>query len=160
MIKPLAVRIDPSTVYRVERDLPAEGEILVHIGDLVQPGVPIARALIPAPPANVPVAGMLGVRSKDLAAYLVKQVGDQVKAGEVIARKRATLLGGKRECVSPIDGTVDFISYDHGQVTIRRPERPGMIWAEAVGRVTEVVPRRAVVVEAGGAHVAVCEGRA
>lgn len=153
MIKPLAIKIASSTTYRVERALSAGGEIVVRVGDAVQPGTPIARVVLPAPPAHVSVAEMLGVRAKDLAAYLVKQVGDQVKAKEVIARKRGSLLWGKKECVSPIDGTFEFVSFDSGQVTIRRPERQSVVWADAPGKITAIVARRSVVIETGAAVI-------
>ncbi|MBI2865219.1 MAG: hypothetical protein HYX94_11720 [Chloroflexi bacterium] len=153
MIKPLAIRIDPSTVYRVERHLPTEGDIIVSVGDAVQAATPIARVLLPAPPANVPVAATLDVRPRDLVVYLVRQVGEQVKANGVIGRRRASVWQSKRECVSPIDGTVESVDYELGHVTIRRSQKPTAIWAEAVGRVTEVIPRRAVVIQTSAAVI-------
>jgi len=84
---------------------------------------------------------------------MVKQKGDKVAKGEVIA-KRASFFGLFKSSVqSTIEGTVDNISPVTGVVTLRKPAVPVAIPAYIFGRVIEVIPKEGVVIETPAALV-------
>ena len=94
---PAQATITPYTVIRREKRLSVRGEVLVGLGDRVEPNDVIARGVRYAETHLVDVAGGLGVRDDQVGEFLRKQVGEPVRAGEVIAsRKGLSGLAGAR----------------------------------------------------------------
>jgi hypothetical protein len=102
---------------------------------------------------TVNVASALDLRPAEVAAAMVRTVGDQVIADEVIARTRGLWGWLGSICRSPVDGTVSAVSQHTGQVLIERPAAPLEMRAYLPGIVAEVVPRRGVAVTGWGALV-------
>lgn len=101
------------------RRLPLPGDVLVSVGDQVQPDTVVARiALRPGIPRVIPVAGHLGIPPAELSSRMVKAVGDRVKTQEVIAVVDRG-LSGRKEYGSPADGVIEEISDLSGRVVIR-----------------------------------------
>ena len=68
------------------RRLPLPGEVLVKVGDVVEPDTRVAKiALRPGIPWVIPGARLLGVENHELICAMKKQVGDTVKTKDVIA---------------------------------------------------------------------------
>ncbi|MBE3590153.1 MAG: hypothetical protein IMW98_04950 [Firmicutes bacterium] len=110
----------PIVRLRKLRRLPLPGEVLVDVGERVQPDQPVARiALRPGIPWVVPVARLVGVQPEQLPQAMLVKVGDRVKAKQVIARGLSTGLYGQKEYECPIDGVVEDISAKSGRVVIR-----------------------------------------
>jgi len=110
----------PSRVrlIRKVRRLPLAGEVLVSVGDRVEPDTIVARiAQRPGIPWVIPVASHLGVPNEDLRKYLVKSEGDLVRAQEALAVIER--LSGRKEYLSPVEGRIENISEVTGRVTIR-----------------------------------------
>lgn len=110
---------DKVRLIRKIRKLPLPGEVLVGLGDKVQPDTPVARiALRPGIPWVIPVAGHLGIPASKLTMAMVKKVGDKVRAQEVIAVVDQGLYG-RKEYKSPVEGVIEEISDLSGRMTIR-----------------------------------------
>src|SRR5512136_169034 len=84
-------RISALTRIRVERRLPAPGQILVRVGEPVAALQPIARCAARGEIRVVNVAHILGLDDPDLARVMVKKQGALVQAGETIDARRGTL---------------------------------------------------------------------
>jgi hypothetical protein len=149
-------RISPLTRIRVERRLPAPGEILVRIGEPVAALQTIARCAARGEIRVVNVAHILGLDDPDLSGVMVKKRGDLAQAGETIAARRGTLPFLHKPCRSPVTGRLAVIS--GGCVVIEGTPSAGAEWLELLafvnGRVVSIAGTRGVTVEATGAVVA------
>ncbi|MGH2463625.1 MAG: hypothetical protein ACRDFZ_08410 [Candidatus Limnocylindria bacterium] len=72
--------------YRHRVSLPAEAEPVVVVGDEVQPGDVLARAVQPAASRSIPVARPLRRKRDEVAELLVVTPGDRVRADQPLAR--------------------------------------------------------------------------
>jgi len=152
MLNPGVMRLIPGVRYSRDRRLSPDAEILVRLGQMVRPETPIARLAASAPSVNVPAGSLLGVQGEGLAQCLVKQVGDDVKEGDLLAKKGG-LIGGKREVFAPAAGIIDMILYDTGEIVIARSRQIQISTAETIGRVTQIVPGERVTIETPAAIV-------
>lgn len=141
------------TRVRKVRRLPLKGEVLVQAGELVEPHTVVARTYVPGRPHLINVANLLNLEPSDLNEAVVKQTGDAVKVGELLAKYSTFFDLFRGQCRSPVTGTVEHISEITGQVTIREPAQPVAVTAYVAGRVTEELPREGVVVETNGALI-------
>lgn len=104
---------------RKTRRLPLPGEVIVKVGDSVEPDTPVARiAVRPGIPWVVPAARLLGIKPDELSKSMLVSLGDKVKTKDILARAEAGLYG-RKELPSPCDGTIEEISDLSGRVTIR-----------------------------------------
>ena len=129
------LRISADTVLRQLRRLPLKGEVLVRTGDLVSPNDVVARAEMPGNLHTLRAAQTLHVEPQELPGYLVRQPGDAVHAGEVIARTSGLWGLFRSELRSPIAGVIEEVV------------------AHVSGRVAEVLEGEGAVIEARGALV-------
>ncbi len=147
------LKVTDSTVVVKRRRLPILGEVMVKLGDVVEPKTIVARTKIPGDPETVNVSNKLGLEPEDVPDCMLKKEGDVVKKGEVIALKKSFFGLFKSTLESPIDGTVDIISPITGQITLRGPAIPIEIDAYVPGKVVEVIDREGVVIETPAALI-------
>jgi hypothetical protein len=145
--------ISADTVVRKVRRLPLKGQVLVQVGDQVNPDTVVARTELPGPVTTVRVAERLGVEPRELTKYLLKQVGDEVQAGEVIAERKSFFGLFTSRVTSPITGTIDFVSEATGNIGIRHLPTPVEVTAYLRGLVVEVLPEEGAVVATRGVFV-------
>ena len=77
------------------RELGCEGRVLASPGDTVQPGTVVAEGQAPAPPVVVELG----------QAQALVEAGQEVQAGDVVARRKK-LLGSGQEVQAPVAGKV------------------------------------------------------
>ena len=135
------------------RRLPILGEVLVKLGDVVEPYISVAKAMIPGNPQSINVANALSCEEEDIEEYMVKKQGDPIKKDEVIAISRSFFGLFKTECRSPVEGVLEHISEVTGQVIIREPAVPIEVKAYINGTVTEIMENEGVVVQTKGAFI-------
>lgn len=99
--QPLLIR---ESDLRVERRLPASGQIQVKVGERVEPSTLVATGERVERPIVVNIARVLDLEPGASAERLVVQPGQAVKAGEVLARRRRGLR--VHTVRSPIAGTL------------------------------------------------------
>jgi len=145
--------ISADTVVRKVRRLPLKGQVLVQVGDSVNPDTVVARTELPGPVTTVRVAERLGVEPRELPKYLLKQVGDKVQAGEIIAERKSFFGLFTSRVTSPITGTIDFISEATGNIGIRHLPTPVEVTAYLRGLVVDVLPEEGAVVATRGVFV-------
>ncbi len=141
-------QVTPLTNVRRERILPAPGEVLVRIGDRVEPMQVVARADLPGDFRILPVARLLGVPISQAKRYLRVNPGDEVQRNQVIA-KRGRLSASSVK--SPIDGVV--AASGGGRMLIEAQPTPFELRAYIRGTVTNALEQHGVVVETTGAVI-------
>ncbi|HHY34625.1 MAG TPA: hypothetical protein GX510_03145 [Firmicutes bacterium] len=147
------LKVTEKAVIRKTRRLPIPGEVLVAEGDAVSPGTIVARTKIPGNPQTLSIANLLAVEPGDIKWYMVKNEGDRVKKGEVIAEYKAFFGLVRKTVESPVDGTLEMISTVTGQVTVREDPIPIEVTGYIEGTVESVLPREGVVVKTEGAFI-------
>lgn len=124
-------------VIRRRRSLPAQGKILVNVGDRVQPGTAVGRLdYIPGQLSRFNVAEALAVAPAHVPEMMLKQAGQWVEAGEPLAAADEFYIA--RRASSPRTGYIGLISRALGYVFIREPlpagpKEPVVVSAADVG---------------------------
>lgn len=147
------LRVSARTVIPKTRRLPLSGKVLVDVGDRVRPDTVVAETFLPGPVHNVNVANALAIAPEDVPDCMLKQGGDAVEEGALIAESKGIFGLLKSSVRCPAGGTIEMVSEVTGQVLIREPSTPVRINAFIDGRVTELLPGEGVVVETAGAYI-------
>lgn len=133
---------------RIVRRLPVAGAVHVKVGERVEASALVATGeQIPAT-TFVNVSRALGVEPGAAEARLVKELGQEVSAGEVIARRRRGLRN--LTVRTPIGGT--FVRFDSllGTALIRPPVARIELPAYVGGMIEEVEQARGVTIRTSG----------
>ncbi len=139
------------TMLRRERLLPVAGEVLVNVGQVVAPDTLVAQTVLRGQLIPVNVAASLGVSPEEVPGSLLKELGDAVESGEILARTKGLFGLLRSECRAPAGGVIASISAVTGQVMLEGPAVPVQVRAWLSGTVAEVRPERGAVVASGGA---------
>lgn len=148
MYYPMESRITALTTIRRERLLPASGQVLVDTGETVGPDDVVARCQLPGEVRVIDVSRALGVQRERAEKYVRKEVGDTVQTNDVLAAPRGLFGQLKKSCRSPIDGQVAEIHKN--LILIESPATTFELRAHIMGKVTNVMPNRGVVISASG----------
>ncbi len=141
------LKVTARTTYRVRRLLPVTGDVRVKVGELVSAETVVAETFLEGDVFPIKVAGMLGANPNELAALMLKRVGESVQVGEVLARSKGIFGMMKTEAKSTAAGTLESISDSTGMVIIRGAKTPVQVRAYVAGRVAEVIAGEGVIVE-------------
>jgi hypothetical protein len=148
MYYPSETQVTPLTrIYR-ERVLPVPGEVLVNVGDQVDPTQVVARTNLLGDFHIVPAARLLGIPISQLDRYLRIRMGDEVQRGQTIAALSG-LLG--RSVKSPIDGVVT--ASGSGRILIEAQPTRFELRAYVDGTVSDVLRNYGVTIETMGAVI-------
>jgi hypothetical protein len=147
------LRVAELTVFRKERRLPIQGEVVVGKGDRVTSDTVVARTHLPGNVQLVNVASKLGLPPEDLPTVMKKKEGDPVAKDEAIAETQGFFGLFKSRVPSPCDGTVESISTVTGQIILREPPTPIEIDAYIDGEIVEILENEGVVVQAVGTFI-------
>ncbi len=148
MYYPPETRVSPLTTIRRKRMLPLPGEVIVHVGQRVEPWDAVAQAAEPGGYRIVEIAQALRVQEGDVRSYLLKREGDDVKVGEPIAVRRGLF---RRAVRSPVDGFL--VAVGAGRVLIEADTDVVDLRAGMRGRVASVHRNRGAIIETVGALV-------
>lgn len=140
----------PSAVARIERRLPAAGEVLVRQGQRVEPEEVVAKAFLPGAPIIVNLARALSIAPALVERAMVREVGNKINQGEVLAR--SSRIAG-RTCLSPVSGKIVAVDTETGYVTISPDPTTYELQATVRGLVMEIIPNTGVVIETPAAQV-------
>ncbi|MGC9394139.1 MAG: hypothetical protein ACP5J4_04735 [Anaerolineae bacterium] len=140
--------VNPLTTVRLPRRLPRPGEVLVRLGEAVDPARVVAQTVEPADFCIVDVARELKVPVKKVKAYLKVNRGATVAEGDVLASRGG--LGGQ-VCRAPIDGAI--MGSGRGRLLLEAEPQTVHVAALVPGLVVEASPTGGVVIEASGAFM-------
>jgi hypothetical protein len=139
-----------NAMARIERRLPHPGEVLVRAGQRVEPEATVARAYLPGTPQIVNLARALMIAPSLVERAMVREVGNKVAQGEVLAR--SSRVGG-RVCLAPVSGVIVALDSETGYVTISPDPAEYALPATVRGLVMEVIPGLGVRIETPAAQV-------
>lgn len=106
----------------ITRISPFPGQILVRVGDSVEPNTEILRTnCILSRPFFFNVAQRFEIAPVEIEKYVLKKAGDEIKAGEVFAKYYKDLT--TRRIESPISGIVEKIDIKTGYVILREKSK-------------------------------------
>jgi hypothetical protein len=148
-----ALAVTSRTTLRRRRELPITGEVLVREGDLVEGTHIVARAHLEGELRLVRAAESLGIPASDLPSVLKVDVGAEVPEGAVLAEMRGLWGLFRSVVVSPIAGTVEFVSSVTGHIGVRAASKPLNLNAYIKGRIVAVDANRSVVIESESTFV-------
>ncbi len=138
--------------FEIGRFLRFPGEIVVQVGDRVEPSSPIGNASAGAGRTiTLHLARELGVGADTVKRYLTKPIGSHFEAGESVARARKglrtvtadTTEAGRLSEVNEIAGTATIIPVAGTQA----------LESLVYGEISNVVNGKGVIVRAGGSRV-------
>lgn len=143
-------RPGPVTVRR-RRHLPVPGEVLVSVGDLVEPQDVVARATASGGLALLNVSRELGAGRRAASEFLTAREGQMLVRDEVLARRRLWLGLRQRTVRAPAESRL-LLSFGPW-VYLSRSPRVVSVEAGLRGRVAEVHAEWGAVIEARGVRV-------
>jgi hypothetical protein len=141
------LKVTKSIKITKERILPLSGIVLVKEGERVTFDTIVAQAFTPGEPEILNAAPKLNVLKPRLNEYMLKQAGDKIVEGEIIAQNIYFFGLIKKYLYAPFDGTVETISKYSGRVIVRGDPIPIDVKAYVPGTIIKVIPDQGVVVE-------------
>jgi hypothetical protein len=135
---------------RTERRLPHPGEVLVRVGQRVEPDEIVARAYVPGVPQVVNLARALLIPPARVERAMRREVGNKVAQGEALA---SAGLFGSRNCPAPVSGVIAAVDNQTGYVTIVPDPETVELQATVRGIVMDVMPYEGVRIETPAAQV-------
>ncbi len=145
------LKVTEKTLIKKKRILPLKGEVVVKAGDKVNPEDVVARTELPGTVEPINVANILGVPPEDINECLLKNVGDEIEKGEIIAKSKSFFGLFTSTCQATISGTIENVSSITGQVLLRGKPMPVEVKAYLKGEITEIFPDEGVEVQTLGA---------
>jgi hypothetical protein len=139
-----------SAMARIERRLPHPGDVLVRAGQRVEPEEAVAHAYLPGTPQVVNLARALMIAPALVERAMIREVGNKVAQGEVLAR--SSRVGG-RVCPAPVSGEIVAVDSETGYVTISPDPAEYTLQATVRGLVMEIIPHQGVRIETPAAQV-------
>ncbi|MBN1488091.1 MAG: hypothetical protein JW981_10645 [Anaerolineae bacterium] len=147
MILPYTI-VNPLTTVRIPRRLPRQGEVIVGIGESVEPAQTVAQTTLSGEFRIIDVARELGVSPKKAKSFIKVKIGQRVLARAVLAER-----GGisRQRCRAPIDGRIT--GYGRGRLLLEAPEIPLQLSALVPGVIVDTWSNRGVLIETTGAFI-------
>ena len=133
-----------NVTLRVERRLPALGEVTVAPGQRVDGDSVLARTLLPGRPRVYNLAELLAVPPRELNKLLKKPVGSRLAKNEVLAASKG--LRGRQFRV-PFDSNLAVVDDETGYISLTPQPEPYNLEAFVRGQVAEVIPSYGAVVQ-------------
>lgn len=102
------------------------------------------------PPISFDVAFEIGCRPEELPKHMLRQVGQEVKKGQMIAKKGEAQAFFTKTALAPVSGIISKIDTETGKVTIARPFKEVVVSAYVEGTVSEIIESRGCIVDTVG----------
>jgi hypothetical protein len=148
MLAPVT-HILPLTNIRRARTLPVPGSVLVRTGQKVNASDVVAQAHVPSGHAVLDIRRGLKISQISTAERaIVRQVGDKLEKGDVIAESGGLFA---RIVRAPADG--EIVSISGGQVLLRVRTSLLEVHAGFAGTVVEIIKDQGAIIEANGALI-------
>lgn len=135
-------------ILRRTRRLPVAGRVLVASGDAVGPADILAEATLPAGVITLEVDRGLGVSPQEADACALRQPGDALREGDLLAQCEGALTRAVR---APVDGRL--IDFSRGKAIIATGESRITLQAGMPGVVEDIFPEFGVTLRAEGSLV-------
>ncbi len=128
-----------------ERKLSLPGEVLVKIGDVLNPEDVVAQAVIPSGLRSLDLARGLGVDPSEVTSFLVQDADSCLEQGDILAQVEGTFT---RLVRMPFDGRL--IACQDGKAQIATGNLVIRKQAGLIGKVEDIIPDYGVVIRVRG----------
>lgn len=142
------IRVAPVLEIRRTRKLPVSGRVLVKKGEMVHPQDVIAEALIPGNVVMLDLARGLGLSPHEVKTCLVREKGEALKEGDVIAQCEGAF---PRLVRAPVEGV--FLECHQGRAALATGTSRIELQAGMIGEVERVIAGFGVTLSARGSLV-------
>jgi len=105
------------------------------------------------PPVTVEIAFELGCKPADVPNHMLRQIGQEVKKGQIIAKKGEGQAFFSKTALAPVSGVISEVDARTGKVTISRPFKEVVVKAYITGRVSSVMEHLGCVIETPGVRL-------
>ncbi|MGM9991589.1 MAG: hypothetical protein ACI376_01895 [Candidatus Bruticola sp.] len=147
------LKVTDQIELKIERRLPLKGNVIVKKGDRVRWNTVVANTFLPGSVEIVNVAAKLGVAPGEVSRIMLKQEGDTVLKGDILASSKGFLGFFKSNILAPINGTVESVSDVSGLVVLRAASVPVEIKAYVDGIIEEILPEEGVIIKTVASYV-------
>ncbi|MFA6617491.1 MAG: hypothetical protein WCT23_00265 [Candidatus Neomarinimicrobiota bacterium] len=147
------LKVIKKTVVQKIRRLPLIGEVVVKKGDKVKAEDVVATTNLPGNVIPVNLANMLNIDSSEIPDLLIKQVGDSLNKGDLIAETSGIFGLFKTKAISPATGTLESVSKITGQAIIREAPIPVSVQAYIGGEITDIIENEGVEVSTAASFI-------
>jgi len=145
------LRVTENALLRKVRRLPLPGKIHVEVGQTVCATDIIAATELPGGVTTVNIAREMNCQPDEVPGVMVKQVGEVVQTGEIVAETKSFFGVFHTFVRAPVPGTIESISEITGQMLLRGKPTPVSLEAYIDGRVVEIMGDEGIVIETAGA---------
>jgi len=147
------LKVTEKMLITKKRILPLKGNVVIKLGDMVEPDTVVARTELPGTVEPLNVANILGVPPEDILGCMLKKEGDPIEKNEAIAVNKSFFGLFKTEAKAKITGSIESISSVTGQVLLRGEPIPVEVKAYLRGKVVEIFEREGCAISTLGAFV-------
>lgn len=147
------LKVSGRTTIEKMRRLPLKGQVMVEVGERVNPDTVVARTELPGLLQTVKLANEMSVEPQDVRKALLVNIGDKIEKGTLLAQSKGLFGLFKSEFKSQVAGTLETISDATGNLGIRVAPTPIEKDAYVAGTVKKVLPGEGVVIECEGALI-------
>jgi hypothetical protein len=133
--------ITPLTLARLQRRLPAPGDLTVHVGSRVEPDDLIGRCSVQPERILLHVAAELSIEPAEIQRYVRHNVGTRVAFRDVIARR------GQHNVTAPMAGFITEIDTTTGFVVLTPEPVPASVPAMLRGYVIAIDDGQSATIE-------------
>jgi hypothetical protein len=147
------LKVTDKMMITKKRILPLKGDVVVKVGDKVQPDDVVACTDLPGNVEPINVANILGVPPEDVGDCMLKNEGDKIEKNEVIALNKSFFGLFKTEAKSKISGSIESISSVTGQVLLRGHPIPVEVKAYISGEVVETFENEGCAISTTGSFI-------
>ncbi|HEC24130.1 MAG TPA: hypothetical protein ENI95_14555 [Chloroflexi bacterium] len=144
-------RVTTVSVIRRKQLLPLGGAPRVAKDQSVRVRELIAVTEVPTGHRLINAAAMLRIPPEKLGPYLVKQEGELVEKGEVLASRRVRFRLRPLQVVAPIDGYIRWVG--DGRILLEGTREQIEVYSPVPGRVFAVKPEEYIIIESRGAEI-------
>lgn len=118
--------------------LPKDSEILVSEGAEIKEGDVLAKTYVSKSTLSFPLASILKAKPNNIFRFMVKKSGDEVKSGDLVGQKKGFLGLLNKKFYSPVDGKIDSVDANTGDLTIKLSAEEFPFKSDVDGKVREV----------------------
>jgi len=142
------LKVTEYTSIDKHRILPLKGDVMVELDQVVKPEDIVAKTELPGNVDQINLANILGCGPDDVEFYLKFDIGEKIKAGEILAQNRGLFGTGlfKTSIKMPFDGNIEMVSKVTGNVLLRAKPIPVEVSAYIEGKVSKIIPEEGVVI--------------
>lgn len=131
-----------SSGQRFRISFEGDAQCTVAVGDTVKPDTPIFEGRTSEVLQSINLCKELGVKPQEVSRYTVKEDGEIVDVGDIIARRSVAMGTAERVVRVRSEGRIMLDNVPAGFAEIRAPFNDTVVAADVYGKVARIYPER------------------